>query len=115
VRPRDPVLVNPDDGCGLPPCRLGVDTYCAAARMPGFLADGGFAQYLRTSGRGVVHLPAGAGRPTCLLSGCVDAVGPPHTQGNSRAGLADTVTDPSRLLLPHECAEADTALRGGVA
>jgi len=60
VRPGDPVLVNPNDSCGLcPPCRLGLDTYCESVRMPGFTADGGFAQYLLTSERGVVRLPAG--------------------------------------------------------
>jgi len=60
VRPGDPVLVNPHDSCGwCRPCRLGLDTYCEAARMPGFTADGGFAQYLLTSERGVVRLPAG--------------------------------------------------------
>src|SRR5215472_2063183 len=56
----DAVLVNPNDSCGrCRPCRLGLDTYCASARMPGFTADGGFAQYLLTGERGVVRLPAG--------------------------------------------------------
>jgi NAD+-dependent secondary alcohol dehydrogenase Adh1 len=59
VRPGDAVLVNPNDSCGLcHPCRLGLDTYCESVRMPGFTADGGFAQYLRTSERGIVRLPA---------------------------------------------------------
>jgi NAD+-dependent secondary alcohol dehydrogenase Adh1 len=60
VRRGDPVLVNPNDSCGrCRACRLGLDAYCASARMPGFTADGGFAQYLRTSERGVVRLPDG--------------------------------------------------------
>jgi NAD+-dependent secondary alcohol dehydrogenase Adh1 len=60
VRPGDAVLVNPNESCGrCRPCRLGLDTYCESIRMPGFTADGGFAQYMRTSERGVVRLPAG--------------------------------------------------------
>jgi NAD+-dependent secondary alcohol dehydrogenase Adh1 len=60
VRPGDAVLVSPNDSCGrCRPCRLGLDTYCESIRMPGFTADGGFAQYMRTSERGVVRLPAG--------------------------------------------------------
>jgi NAD+-dependent secondary alcohol dehydrogenase Adh1 len=60
VRPGDPVLVNPSDGCGrCRPCRLGLDTYCESVRMPGFITDGGFAEFMRTSERGVVRLPAG--------------------------------------------------------
>ncbi len=60
VRPGDAVLVDPNDSCGLcPPCRQGLDTYCEAVRMPGFTADGGFAEFMATSERGVVRLPAG--------------------------------------------------------
>jgi NAD+-dependent secondary alcohol dehydrogenase Adh1 len=60
ARPGDAVLVNPSDSCGrCRPCRLGLDTYCESARMPGFTADGGFAEYMVTSERGVVRLPAG--------------------------------------------------------
>src|SRR5215472_13419127 len=60
VRPGDAVLVNPNDGCGLcRPCRLGLDTYCESPRMPGFTADGGFAEYMRASERALVRLPAG--------------------------------------------------------
>jgi len=59
VRTGDPVLVNPNDSCGrCHPCRLGLDTYCESIRMPGFTADGGFAQYMVTSERGIVRLPA---------------------------------------------------------
>jgi len=58
--PGDAVLVNPSDSCGrCRPCRLGLDTYCESIRMPGFTADGGFAEYMVTSERGVVRLPAG--------------------------------------------------------
>lgn len=54
------VLVDPNDSCGrCPACRRGMDTYCEAVRMPGFTADGGFAEYLVTSERGVVRLPPG--------------------------------------------------------
>jgi NAD+-dependent secondary alcohol dehydrogenase Adh1 len=57
-RPGDAVLVDPNDSCGLcPPCRRGVDTYCESLRMPGFTADGGFADYMVTSERGAVRLP----------------------------------------------------------
>jgi NAD+-dependent secondary alcohol dehydrogenase Adh1 len=60
VRPGDAVLVNPNASCGrCRPCRLGLDTYCESVRMPGFTADGGFAEYMVTSERGVVLLPAG--------------------------------------------------------
>ena len=60
VRPGDPVLVDPNDSCGLcGACRRGMDTYCESLRMPGFTADGGFADYVLTSERGVVPLPAG--------------------------------------------------------
>jgi NAD+-dependent secondary alcohol dehydrogenase Adh1 len=60
VGPGDAVLVNPNDSCGrCRPCRLGLDTYCEAIRMPGFTADGGFAEYMVTSERGVVRMPAG--------------------------------------------------------
>ena len=59
VRPGDAVLVDPNDSCGLcRPCRMGIDTYCESPRMPGFTADGGFAEYMVTSERGVVRLPA---------------------------------------------------------
>lgn len=60
VCPGDAVLVNPNDSCGrCRSCRLGLDTYCESIRMPGFTADGGFAEYMVTSERGVVRLPAG--------------------------------------------------------
>jgi NAD+-dependent secondary alcohol dehydrogenase Adh1 len=56
----DAVVVDPNDSCGLcGPCREGLDTYCEALRMPGFTADGGFAELMITSERGVVRLPAG--------------------------------------------------------
>jgi NAD+-dependent secondary alcohol dehydrogenase Adh1 len=62
VRVGDPVLVDPNDSCGLcRQCRIGMDTYCEAVRMPGFTADGGFAEYVRTSERGVVRIPEGLG------------------------------------------------------
>jgi NAD+-dependent secondary alcohol dehydrogenase Adh1 len=60
VRVGDAVLVDPNDSCGTcGPCRRGMDTYCERVRMPGFFADGGFAEYLVTSERGVVRLPSG--------------------------------------------------------
>lgn len=60
VRPGEAVLVDPNDSCGLcRPCRVGMDTYCEAVRMPGFTADGGFAEFVLASERGVVPLPAG--------------------------------------------------------
>jgi NAD+-dependent secondary alcohol dehydrogenase Adh1 len=60
VRPGDAVLVNPNDSCGrCRPCRLGLDSYCESIRMPGFTADGGFAEYMVTSERGIVRLPPG--------------------------------------------------------
>jgi NAD+-dependent secondary alcohol dehydrogenase Adh1 len=56
----DSVLVCPHDSCGLcHPCRLGLDTHCESVRMPGLTTDGGFAQRMLTSERGVVRLPAG--------------------------------------------------------
>ena len=59
VRPGEAVLVDPNDSCGLcRPCRVGLDTYCEAVRMPGFTTDGGFAEFLVTRERGVVRLPA---------------------------------------------------------
>jgi NAD+-dependent secondary alcohol dehydrogenase Adh1 len=60
VRLDDAVLVDPNDSCGLcRACRVGMDTYCETVRMPGFTADGGFADFVLTSERGVVRLPAG--------------------------------------------------------
>ncbi len=57
----DPVILLPGAPCGLcEACRAGNDMYCTAIRFPGVDgSDGGYAEYLLTSVRSVVKLPAG--------------------------------------------------------
>jgi NAD+-dependent secondary alcohol dehydrogenase Adh1 len=60
VQVGDPVIVHPvitDGICAA--CRRGQDMYCANLVFPGIWADGGFAEYLRTSERSVLKLPPG--------------------------------------------------------
>lgn len=57
----DPVILHPGMTCGLcPACREGNDMYCPSIRFPGVDGtDGGYAEFVRTSVRAVVPLPAG--------------------------------------------------------
>ncbi|MGP4027875.1 NAD(P)-dependent alcohol dehydrogenase [Actinomadura sp. 3N407] len=53
----DKVIVHPLITCGLcRACRSGDDVHCESSRFPGIDADGGYADYLRTSARSVVKL-----------------------------------------------------------
>jgi NAD+-dependent secondary alcohol dehydrogenase Adh1 len=56
----DAVVVHPLVTCGVcPNCRRGEDMYCANGIFPGLNADGGFAEYLRTSERSCIKLEGG--------------------------------------------------------
>ncbi|MGH9047068.1 MAG: alcohol dehydrogenase catalytic domain-containing protein [Acidimicrobiales bacterium] len=56
----DPVVVYPAYSCGLClACRRGDDMRCASGQFTGLSADGGFADYVRTTERSLVKLPAG--------------------------------------------------------
>ena len=60
VRVGDAVIVHPLRTCGYcEACRRGEDMYCTAASFPGINADGGFADYLRTSDRALIKLADG--------------------------------------------------------
>jgi NAD+-dependent secondary alcohol dehydrogenase Adh1 len=54
----DPVIVHPLRTCGVCwGCRHGEDMYCSVSTFPGVNTDGGYAEYLRTSGRSLLVLP----------------------------------------------------------
>jgi NAD+-dependent secondary alcohol dehydrogenase Adh1 len=56
----DAVAVHPLVTCGVcPGCRRGEDMYCTNSVFPGLNADGGFAEYLRTSERSCIKLEGG--------------------------------------------------------
>lgn len=60
VQVGDAVILHPLVTCGFcRACRAGDDVHCEAQSFPGIDADGGMAEYLRTSARSVVPLPAG--------------------------------------------------------
>jgi len=62
VKIGDPVLVHPHITCGLcRACRRDEASFCEALLFPGIdgRSPGGFAEFLRTSERAVVRLPAG--------------------------------------------------------
>ncbi|MGH8874979.1 MAG: NAD(P)-dependent alcohol dehydrogenase [Acidimicrobiia bacterium] len=53
----DTVICHPLITCGVcPPCRRGEDMYCENGSFPGLNADGGFADYLRTTERALVKM-----------------------------------------------------------
>jgi NAD+-dependent secondary alcohol dehydrogenase Adh1 len=53
----DTVIVHPKVTCGLcRPCRAGEDMHCEDSAFPGIDADGGFAEFLKTSARALVKL-----------------------------------------------------------
>jgi len=57
VREGDKVIVHPLITCGLcRACRTGDDVHCENSQFPGINADGGYADYLRTSARSVVRI-----------------------------------------------------------
>jgi propanol-preferring alcohol dehydrogenase len=56
----DPVICHPVQTCGTcRPCRLGETMHCENSVFNGLTHDGGFAEYLHTSERSVIPLPAG--------------------------------------------------------
>lgn len=60
VQVGDAVILHPLVTCGFcRACRAGDDVHCEAQSFPGIDTDGGMAEYLRTSARSVVPLPAG--------------------------------------------------------
>jgi NAD+-dependent secondary alcohol dehydrogenase Adh1 len=60
LAPGDTVILHPIVTCGLcPACRRGDDVHCENSEFPGVNRDGGMAEYLRTSARSAVKLPAG--------------------------------------------------------
>lgn len=60
VREGDAVIVHPLITCGFcEACRRGEDMYCANGQFPGINAEGGFAEYLRTSERALIKLADG--------------------------------------------------------
>ncbi|MGW7356152.1 NAD(P)-dependent alcohol dehydrogenase [Streptomyces sp. NPDC054802] len=57
VKVGDPVILHPLVTCGLcPACRAGDDVHCMSSAFPGIDADGGYAEYLKTTARSVVAL-----------------------------------------------------------
>ncbi|MFF2206080.1 NAD(P)-dependent alcohol dehydrogenase [Streptomyces sp. NPDC058145] len=57
VKIGDPVILHPLVTCGLcRACRAGDDVHCMNSAFPGIDADGGYAEYLKTSARSVVPL-----------------------------------------------------------
>ncbi|WP_406369617.1 NAD(P)-dependent alcohol dehydrogenase [Streptomyces sp. NBC_00647] len=57
VKVGDPVILHPLVTCGLcRACRAGDDVHCMNSAFPGIDADGGYAEYLKTSARSVVPL-----------------------------------------------------------
>ena len=57
VREGDKVIVHPLITCGLcRACRSGDDVHCEASSFPGIDANGGYAEYLKTSARSVVKI-----------------------------------------------------------
>jgi len=60
VEEGDPVICHPVQTCGTcRPCRLEETMYCENQSFNGLTTDGGFADYLLTSERSVIPLPAG--------------------------------------------------------
>jgi NAD+-dependent secondary alcohol dehydrogenase Adh1 len=56
----DAVVVHPRMSCGMcRACRMGRDMHCAEFIFSGATSPGGFAEFLKTSARAVVKLPAG--------------------------------------------------------
>jgi NAD+-dependent secondary alcohol dehydrogenase Adh1 len=56
----DAVVVHPLITCGLcRPCRAGNDMHCVMGVFPGLVADGGFADLLKTHARSVIKLDPG--------------------------------------------------------
>lgn len=59
VRVGDPVILHPLVTCGLcRACRAGDDVHCTNSAFPGIDADGGYAEYLKTTARSAVALDA---------------------------------------------------------
>lgn len=86
----DKVILHPLITCGLcRACRLGDDVHCDNNQFPGIDANGGYAEYLRTSARSCVKL--------------ADSLEPADV-----AALAD-----AGLTAQHACAKAARVLRPG--
>jgi NAD+-dependent secondary alcohol dehydrogenase Adh1 len=60
LEPGTAVLLHPIRSCGTcAACRRGADMFCEAAAFTGLWADGGFAEFVKTSVRAAVPLPPG--------------------------------------------------------
>lgn len=60
LRVGDAVILHPLVTCGFcRACRAGDDVHCENNRFPGIDSDGGMAEFIRTTARSVVKLPAG--------------------------------------------------------
>lgn len=56
----DPVIVHPVMSCGkCLSCRSGEDMHCPSLKFPGLTVNGGYAEFLKTSERALIPLPAG--------------------------------------------------------
>lgn len=90
VKVGDPVILHPLMTCGLcRACRAGDDVHCMSSAFPGIDADGGYAEYLKTTARSVVALD-------------------PSLEPASVAALAD-----AGLTAYHAAAKAARGLRPG--
>ncbi|MFF3243939.1 NAD(P)-dependent alcohol dehydrogenase [Streptomyces sp. NPDC002870] len=90
VKVGDPVILHPLMTCGLcRACRAGDDVHCMSSAFPGIDADGGYAEYLKTTARSVVTLD-------------------PSLEPASVAALAD-----AGLTAYHAAAKAARGLRPG--
>ncbi|KIW76176.1 hypothetical protein Z517_10922 [Fonsecaea pedrosoi CBS 271.37] len=86
----DKVILHPLVTCGLcRACRSGDDVHCENSVFPGIDADGGYAEYLKTTARSVIKLD-------------------PKLEPADVAALAD-----AGLTAYHACAKAARALRPG--
>src|SRR5659263_683344 len=60
LQPGDAVILHPLVTCGFcRACRAGDDVHCESQRFPGIDTDGGMAEFILTTARSVVKLPAG--------------------------------------------------------
>jgi NAD+-dependent secondary alcohol dehydrogenase Adh1 len=85
----DKVILHPLATCGLcPACRSGDDVHCVNSAFPGIDADGGYAEFLKTTARSVVKLD--------------DSLEPADVAALADAGLTayHAVAKAARLLRP---------------
>ena len=89
----DKVILHPLATCGLcRACRSGDDVHCTDSRFPGIDADGGYAEYLKSTARSVIKLD--------------DSLEPADVAALADAGLTayHAVAKAARLLRPGDAA-----------